>query len=152
MMPAPRRRPSIRRPAAGAASHGAFVPADPATLGVPLDPALAQLRSGLVRHRRRLWFRRAVRRAWYVLASVAAIELLLVAAQRMWPLEGAPVVAVAVPVLGLLSLLVATVRAQPSLGETALAVDAEGGSGDAIASALAFAGAMPTTAGVRTDT
>src|SRR4029079_15430333 len=38
-------------------------------------------------------------------------------------------------------------RARPSIGETALALDAEGGSGDALASALAFAQAMPATAG-----
>ena len=44
-------------------------------------------------------------------------------------------------------LLVLVVRARPSIGETALAVDAEGGSGDALASALAFAQAMPATAG-----
>ena len=66
--------------------------------------------------------------------------------QRIWPLEGAPLVAIAVPVIGLIALLVLVVRARPSLGETALAVDAESGSGDAIASALAFAGSMPETA------
>ena len=127
-----------------------FVPTDPALLGVAdLDPALAQLRGGLAAHRRRLWLRRGVRRAWYVLAAVAVIELVLVVAQRIWPLEGAPLIAVAVPVLGLLALLVLVVRARPSLGETALAVDAESGSGDAIASALAFAGTMPETASAR---
>ncbi|MEW6226198.1 MAG: hypothetical protein AB1627_16375, partial [Chloroflexota bacterium] len=44
-----------------------FVPSDPATLGVALDPALAELRGTVVRHRRRLWLRRSVRRAWFVL-------------------------------------------------------------------------------------
>src|SRR6187551_2904047 len=84
-----------------------FVPTDPATLGVAdLDPALAQLRAGLAAHRRRLWLRRAVRRAWYVLAAVVVIELVLVVAQRIWPLEAAPLVAAAVPVIGLLALLV----------------------------------------------
>src|SRR5215204_4769753 len=126
----------------------AFVPADPASLGVALDPALAQLRTGLAAHRRRLWLRRAVRRGWMVLAAVAVAELLLVVAQRIWPLEGATVLAAAIPVIGLLVLLVMVTRARPSLGETALAVDAEGGVGDAIASALAFAGASPSAATV----
>ena len=66
--------------------------------------------------------------------------------QRLLPLEHAPLVALALPVVGLLVLLVLVVRARPTLGETALAVDAEGGAGDAVASALAFAGvdARPT--------
>src|SRR3954471_19458835 len=54
--------------------------------------------------------------------------------------------AVAIPVLGLLALLVAAVRIRPTIGETAIAVDAEGGTGDRLASSLAFATAMPTTA------
>ena len=77
------------------------LPADPAELGVPLDPTLAQLRSGLVAHRRRLWLRRSVRRAWYVLAVVMVAELVLAIAQRLLPLEQAPLVAAALPVLGL---------------------------------------------------
>ena len=135
--------PNRRSPKPAATAPVAFVPADPATLGVALDPALAQLRTGLAAHRRRLWLRRAVRRAWMVLAVVAVAELLLVVAQRIWPLEGATVLAAAIPVIGLLVLLVMVARARPSLGETALAVDAEGGLGDAIASALAFAGTSP---------
>src|SRR3954453_23761613 len=145
----PRFRPSrpgtrSRRPAPDAA---AYVPADPASLGVPLDPALAELRSGLAAHRRRLWLRRSVRRAWYVLADVMVAELVLAIAQRLLPLEQAPLVAAALPVLGLLALLVLVVRTRPTLGETALAVDAEGGSGDAVASALAFAGSHAALAG-----
>src|SRR4051795_2898324 len=145
----PRFRPSrpgtpSRRPAADTA---AYVPADPAALGVPLDPALVELRSGLAAHRRRLWLRRNVRRAWSVLAVVMVAELVLAIAQRLLPLEHAPLVAAALPVLGLLALLVLVVRVRPSMGETALAVDAEGGSGDAVASALAFAGAHPGLAG-----
>ena len=131
--PAARRRRRRRSP---------FVPADPATLGVALDPALAQLRAGLAAHRRRLWLRRAVRRGWMVLAAVAVAELVLVVAQRHLAARGRARVAAAIPVIGLLVLLVMVARARPSLGETALAVDAEGGAGDAIASALAFAGTL----------
>src|SRR6478736_5873877 len=141
----PARRGSSSNRAAAAPTP--YVPADPASLGVALDPALIELRSGLVAHRRRLWLRRAVRRAWYVLAVVMVAELVLVVAQRLFPLEQAPLVAAALPVLGLLALLVLVVRARPTLGETALAVDAEGGAGDAVASALAFAGAHPGSAG-----
>ncbi|MEO5965817.1 MAG: hypothetical protein ABIR11_10165, partial [Candidatus Limnocylindrales bacterium] len=63
----PKLRPPVRR---GPRAATPFVPADPATLGVALDPALTQLRSGLASHRRRLWLRRSVRRGWYVLAVV----------------------------------------------------------------------------------
>ncbi len=66
-----------RRGAVSAAATPAIVPADPATLGVALDPALLTLRAGLVAHRRRLWLRRSVRRAWYVLAGVAVVEIAL---------------------------------------------------------------------------
>ncbi|HEX5828621.1 MAG TPA: hypothetical protein VFY23_13935, partial [Candidatus Limnocylindrales bacterium] len=141
--------PALRPPRrATSTAPETFVPADPATLGVTLDPALAELRAGLASHRRRLWMRRIIRRGWYVLAAVAVAALVLAVAQRVWPLEGAGLVAAAIPVLGLLVLLVLAVRARPSLGETALAVDAESGDGDAIASALAFAAAMPETAAV----
>ncbi len=124
-----------------------YVPADPASLGISLDPALSEIRATLAPHRRRLWLRRATRRAWSVAAAVAVAELVLAVAQRLLPLEGAPLVALAFPVVGMLGLLGLVVRARPSLGETALAVDAEGGSGDAVASSLAFAVQMPATAG-----
>src|SRR4051794_1087710 len=140
----PRPGTPSRRPAPDAA---AYVPADPASLGVALDPALVELRSGLAAHRRRLWLRRAVRRAWYVLAVVMVAELALAVAQRLFALEQAPLIAAALPIFGLLALLVLVVRARPTLGETALAVDAEGGAGDAVASALAFASAHPADAG-----
>ena len=147
--------PKIRPSRPGRETRGPaaapFVPSDPASLGVALDPALSEIRAGLAAHRRRLWMRRAIRRAWYVAAIVAAAELVLAVAQRLFPLEGAPLVALALPLLGLLVLLVLVVRARPSLGETALAVDAEGGAGDAVASALAFAGAMPGAAGPAGD-
>ena len=124
-----------------------FVPSDPATLGVALDPALAELRSTVVCHRRRLWLRRSVRRAWFVLAAVAVAGLVLAVAQRLLPLEHAPIVALALPFVGAIVLLLLVVRARPTLGETAIAVDAEGGAGDRVASALAFAGALPGIAG-----
>ena len=78
------------------------IPRNVAPVDVPLDPALAELRSGLAAHRRRLWMRRAVRRAWYVAVTVAVAELVLAIAQRLVPLEGAPLVALAIPVAGLL--------------------------------------------------
>ena len=109
MPPMPNLRP--RRPDASTAPVP-FVPADPATLGVALDPALAQLRAGLAAHRRRLWLRRAVRRGWVVLAAVAVAELALVVAQRIWPLEDAPVLGAAIPVIGLLVLVSMTARAR----------------------------------------
>ncbi|MEI7744857.1 MAG: hypothetical protein WCK58_14055, partial [Chloroflexota bacterium] len=143
-------RPMRARRAASSA-QASFVPVDPASLGVALDPALAELRADLAAHRRRLWLRRAVRRAWYVLAAVAALELVVAITQRLFPIESAALVAAAVPVVGLVVLLALVVRVRPSIGETALAVDAEGGAGDAVASALAFAGATPSAAGPATD-
>ena len=101
-----RARPS-RRPSDAAAP---FIPADPTTLGVALDPALGDLRTGLAGHRRRLWLRRSVRRAWYVLAAVMVAELVLAIAQRLLPLEAAPLIALAIPVVGLVVLLVLVVR------------------------------------------
>ena len=111
-----------------AATRG-YVPTDPASLGVELDPALTEIRTGLAGHRRRLWLRRSVRRAWSVVAAVAVAELLLAIAQRMLPIERAPLVALAIPVVGILVLLVLVVRTHPTIGETALAVDSEGGAG-----------------------
>ena len=132
-----------RRRGTGARSERPFIPADPATLDSPLDPALGAIRAGLVAHQRSLWLRRAVRRAWLVAAVVAVAELGLAVAQRTWPLENAPLVAAALAVAGALALLVAVVLVRPSIGETALAVDAEARTGDAIASALAFAPSAP---------
>ncbi|HEY6570405.1 MAG TPA: hypothetical protein VIZ22_08955, partial [Candidatus Limnocylindrales bacterium] len=140
-------RPRRAERASHVAPAAVIIPADPARLGVPLDPALTALRAGLVGHRRRLWLRRSVRRAWYVLAGVAVAVVILAIAMRVAPLEWAPQLVAAVPIVGMLILLVLIARARPSIGETALALDAEGGSGDALASALAFAQSMPATAG-----
>jgi hypothetical protein len=144
-----RRLRSLRRASAPRqdAAPEAIVPVDPASLSTTLDPALQEIRAGLVRHRRRLWLRRSVRRAWFVLASVAAAELVLAVAARLTPIETAPIAAAAIPVLGLVVLLVLVTRVRPSIGETALALDAEAGTGDRLASALAFAATLPSTAG-----
>ena len=65
---------------------------------------------------------------------------------RFVPHRGAPIVGAAIPIVGLLVLLVAVVRARPSLGETALAVDVEGGLGDRVSSALELAVGFPASA------
>ncbi len=122
----------------------------------PPDHAAAEgeiraIRSGLRRQRRRLWFRRAVRRAWWALAAVLVAEVVLLAVARLVPLEAAPGIAVAVPALALLALLVVAARARPSLGETALAVDAEAGLADRLASALAFAAEAGDAGGIDAD-
>ena len=146
----PRRRsfalPDLRRRRSPGPAALTYVPADPArVVAGPMDPTLGRIRSGLVPHRRRLWFRRIVRRAWLVAAGIAAGVLVVAVLQRLFPIPSAMLYAAAIPVLGLLALLVAAVRIRPTIGETAIAVDAEGGTGDRLASALAFAAAMPTT-------
>jgi len=100
------------------------IPPDPrAVLHGPLDPSLEAVRGALAGHRNRLWLRRIVRRAWLALAAVAIAEAGLWTVARFVPLEAAPVVAATIPIVVALVLLVAIVRARPSLGETALAVD-----------------------------
>ena len=117
----------------------------------PLDPALVAVRAGLASHRRRLWLRRLVRRGWIALAVVVVAELVLWTLARFVPLPSALLVGAAIPVVGLLGWLVAGVRSRPSIGETALAVDAEGGLGDRVSSALELAVAFPDSAGPRAD-
>ncbi|HZC33719.1 MAG TPA: hypothetical protein VE640_10570, partial [Candidatus Bathyarchaeia archaeon] len=111
-----------------------------------LDPALLQLRAALAPQRRRLWLRRTIRRAWIALAAVAIAETGLWALARWFPLEGAPVVAAAIPIVVITVLAIACARARPSIGETALAVDAEGGLGDRVSSALELAVGFPDSA------
>ena len=120
-----------------------FVPADPAGLGIPLDPALVEIRAGLATHRRRLWLRRACAAPgtwppWSPSRSSRSRSR-----SGSSPSSRHRSSRSRIPVVGLLVLLVLVVRARPTLGETALAVDAESGAGDAVASALAFAAAMP---------
>ncbi|HUP54817.1 MAG TPA: hypothetical protein VM408_04865, partial [Methylomirabilota bacterium] len=93
-----------------------------------------------------MWLRRIVRRAWLALAGVAIAEAVLWTVARFIPVEFAPVIGAAIPVLGVLVLLGAVIVARPSLGETALAVDAEGGLGDRVSSALELAVGFPGSA------
>ncbi len=123
------------------------VPPDPrAVLEGPLDPSLEAIRGALVAHRNRLWLRRIVRRTWLALAAVAIGEAILWTIARFIPVEAAPIVAVAIPIAVALILIVAAVRARPSLGETALAVDVEGDLGDRVSSAMELAVAYPGSA------
>ena len=146
-MPAPAWLARGRRGPAGPAP---VVPADPAAvLTGPLDPALVAVRAGLASHRRRLWLRRLVRRGWIALAVVVVAELLLWTLARFVPLPSALLVGAAIPIVGLLGWLVAGVRSRPSIGETALAVDAEAGLGDRVSSALELAVGFPDSAGPR---
>jgi len=120
-----------------------LTPPDP----VPADAELRAIRAGLRRERNRLWLRRAVRRAWWALATILVAEVVLLAVARLVPLEAATTIAAAIPALVLVALLILVVRARPSLGETALAVDAEAGLADRLGSALAFAAEMPGAGG-----
>ena len=123
------------------------MPPDPRqSLSGPLDPTLEAIRGELGGHRARLWLRRIVRRTWVALAAIAVAEAVLWTVARFVPLEAAPVIAVAIPIVVGLVLLVAVVRARPSIGETALAVDVEGGLGDRVSSR---AGARCRLSGVR---
>ena len=125
-----------------------YVPVDPrSAIDGPLDPALLSVRAGLAAHRRRLWMRRIVRRAWIALAAVIIAELVLWTVARFVPLDWAPIAGAAIPIAGAVGLLVAVVRARPSLGETALAVDMEAHLGDRVSSALELAVGLPASAG-----
>ncbi|MFH0750202.1 MAG: hypothetical protein V2B17_00025, partial [Chloroflexota bacterium] len=125
----------LARTSVGRPPRRLLTPPDP----VPADAELRAIRAGLRRQRSRLWLRRAVRRAWWALATALVAEVILLATARLIPLGAATAVAVAIPAVVLVALLVVVVRARPSLGETALAVDAEAGLADRLGSALAFA-------------
>ena len=123
------------------------VPPDPRqSLTGPLDPTLEQIRGELGGHRARLWLRRIVRRTWVALAAIAVGEAVLWTVARFVPLEAAPVIAVTIPIVVALILLIAVLRARPSIGETALAVDVEGGLGDRVSSAMELAVGYPASA------
>ncbi|HUQ44277.1 MAG TPA: hypothetical protein VM451_07730, partial [Candidatus Limnocylindria bacterium] len=161
----PGRRPRLRiaRPAVrlgrpwrritrAQATHPAetFVPVDPrVALGPDLDPDLLAIRSLLRPHGRRLWLRRVIRRVWIVVAGAVVAQLALWTLARLMPVEVAPTLSLGILLLAGLVLLVLAVSSRPSLGETAIAVDREGGLGDRAASALALAVAFPDVA-VRT--
>jgi hypothetical protein len=119
------RLPSLPRRLPSPLVGGAVIPPDPRDrLSGPLDPSLDAIRASLAPHRRRLWLRRMVRRGWMALAGIVIAELVLWTIARFVPLEAAPVIGAAIPIIGVLALLGAIVLARPSLGETALAVDA----------------------------
>ena len=124
------------RPARSRHPDRPIAPPDPA-------PGDAELRRGLRGQRDRLWIRRAVRRAWWALAAILVAEVTLLALARVVPLELAPTIAALIPAASLAGLAVAVAFARPSLGETALAVDAEAGLADRLGSALAFAAEVP---------
>ena len=139
-----RARLPFRAPARAAGEAAPVVPPDPRrAIAGPLDPTLLAIRSGLVPHRRRLWLRRIVRRTWIALAAVVVAELLLWTVARFVALEFAPVIGVAIPVIGLIALIAAVIHARPSIGEAALAVDAEGRLGDRVSSAPRAGGRVP---------
>ncbi|HEX5824521.1 MAG TPA: hypothetical protein VFY18_08700, partial [Candidatus Limnocylindrales bacterium] len=124
------------------------VPLDPRLVVTgPLDPALVAIRVGLQPHRRRLWLRRIVRRAWVALAVGAVLEAILFGIGRVRPIEVLPSIAVTVAIVVIGGWLAATVRARPSLGETAIALDAEARLGDRVSSALSLGTAYPDLAG-----
>src|SRR5436190_8727157 len=88
------------------------LPRDPrSVIAGDLDPVLISLRAALVPHRRRLWLRRLVRRGWIALACVAIAELVVWTVARFIPLESAPALALAIPVLGVAGWLVVGIRA-----------------------------------------
>ncbi|MBI3746501.1 MAG: universal stress protein, partial [Chloroflexi bacterium] len=99
-MTAPGRQPllaAVRR-ASGRREHALDpelqVPADPRlVVAGPLDPELDRIRVGLRGHRRRLWTRRIVRRAWIALAVAVGSELVLAIGVRLWPIEDGPALA-----------------------------------------------------------
>ena len=140
-VPTPGRRSST-------APDVAYIPLDPrVAIDGPLDPVLLGVRAGLGSHRRRLWIRRIVRRTWLALAAILVAELVLWTIARFVAMEWAPVAGAALPIVGALALLLAVVHTRPSLGETALAVDAEGLLGDRVSSALELAVGFPASAG-----
>lgn len=151
MFRVPRSRPKLVRPSLRRArllETGFQVPDDPRRLITgPLDPELERVRVGLRPHRRRLWVRRIVRRAWIVLAAAVGLELLVFLAGRIWPIEGIEAAAATVPIVMLVVLALVSARARPSLGETAIAVDGEARLGDRLATALALGGTVPEAAG-----
>ena len=131
----------------GAAARSGLVPRDPVgRAGGPVEPTILAIRSALAPFRRRLWLRRAVRRTWWVVAALLIAEAVLWTIARIVPFERAPYVALALPIAGLLLLAVLVLRARPSIGEAALAVDAEAGLRDRVSSALALAPSSPTMA------
>jgi hypothetical protein len=91
--------------------------------------------------------RRIVRRAWLAIAGVALAETILLGLARLIPIEALPTLVAAIAIAGVALWLASAVRARPSLGETAVALDGEGRLGDRVSSALSLAVAFPAVAG-----
>ena len=102
-----------------------------------IDPTLVAIRSGLAPFRGRLWLRRIVRDATWLAAVVVGLELLLAVAGRLVPLGWAWSAALAIPVVGVIALLIDAVRVRPTVAETALALDGEQGLRDRLSVARA---------------
>ena len=94
----------------GPRGHGldtpARPPADPRLLVQgPLDPAIEAIRADLRPHRRRLWLRRIVRRAWLVLGATVVAEAALFALRGSFRSRSCLRSRSALPLVGLLALL-----------------------------------------------
>jgi hypothetical protein len=108
----------VRRPRAAARRLPLSLPADRdlATAGrgpaaaTDLDTTLHALHAALVPHRRHLWTRRVVRRAWLAVAIALLAEAVLWAIARLAPLELAPAIAVAIAAVAGAGLLVEAIR------------------------------------------
>jgi len=87
------------------------------------------------------------RRAWIALAVGASAEAILFGLARLVPIEVLPSIAVAIAIVALGGWLASAVRARPSIGETAIALDTEARLGDRVSSALSLAAAFPALAG-----
>ncbi len=151
-MPSLNLRPRGRTLARRQLNAAAELPDPRAVLSGPLDPALLAIRADLRPYRRRLWLRRIVRRAWLVAAAVLVAEVVVFTLARIIPVELLPTIAAAIPVMGLVGLVWLAGLARPTLGETALAIDAEAHLGDRVASALALAVSFPELAAPATET
>ena len=103
--------------------------------------------SSLLPHRRRLWLRRLVRRGWIALAAVMVAELAALDVARFVPLERRRRARRGDPARRAARLADRRGASPPTIGETALAVDAEGALGDRVSSALELAVAFPDSAG-----
>ncbi len=103
------------------------------------DPQLTELRRSLGRFRRRVWLRRLVRDGSFIIAAVAAVELVLAVIARVIAFEWHAVAAAVVVAVGVVAFLIDAIRVRPTLAEAALAVDSEDGLKDRVSTALSLA-------------
>ena len=159
----PRRSRSVKRPS----SHDPAAPAHRSRRTdayIPVDPraAIDRRRCDPLLFRRPRpasrptvdgsGLRRIVRRAWIAVAAVRRRGARPVVARRdSCPSNGRPSLGAAIPVAGALALLVAVVRARPSLGETAMAVDARAAWAIACRAPSSWRSAFPASAGPRRE-